>query len=97
MKICRADFKITTNHGWLSPDGKFYKCTSQGHIDLAFELGFKEDWRIEEFGWVKISCGEALWSKELTQNQLNLLFDWYGERGIAIPSWMKYQISNGDT
>ncbi len=39
--------------GWLSPDGRHYKCTSSQHIELARRLGYSES-NIENDGWLKL-------------------------------------------
>jgi hypothetical protein len=81
--------KITSNNGWLSPDGTFYPCNYSGHNDLADELCHGPT-QIEQLGWVKICCFKLLTdsgqpentalpgTKPPTQAQIDRIFDWLG-------------------
>lgn len=80
-------YKITHDYGWLSPDGKFYPCAWMEHIWLAGALGFEER-NLEKLGWIKIEAGEAFApEREVTQRQIDLVFDWYQTRGKELPFW----------
>lgn len=71
-------------NGWLSPEGKFYKCEYGGHRELAEEIRFgkgadvpcdENGWprnaelELEKLGWVKI------WFNVRSQKVLHDLFD----------------------
>ena len=73
-------YTITTDTGWLSPDGKFYPCAYQGHVSLAYELGFDVH-RLETFGWLKFQRSDIFWNFldgkfKPTQQQIDLVWDW---------------------
>lgn len=80
---------ITTDTGWLSPDGKFYPCEYGQHDVWAFRLGF-EEYRLERLGWVKLQSGKVLWNFtgrfEPTQPQIDAVFDFCKERGEKMPA-----------
>jgi len=87
------EYKITTIDGWLSPDGKYYRCPLRGHTDMADRLGF-QDIKLEKRGWVKISGGEVYYLDKINQRQRDMLFDWYSSREVELPEWMK---KNGES
>lgn len=82
--------KITSDTGWLSPEGKFYPCEYSGHVGLASRLGFDEP-RLEKMGWIKMQTGKFVWDFlghfEATQKQRDAIFDWTQERGEKMP-WL---------
>lgn len=79
----------TAWNGWLSPKGRFYPCTYMGHIDAADELGYEEV-EVEKLGWVKLSSGEWFQpDKELTQRQLDWMFDWCVANSKELPYWAR--------
>lgn len=84
---------INNSNGWLSPEGKFYRCIYTGHIDLAIRLGFNEA-QLEKFGWLKMQQ-DKFWDSsltwenfEVTQAQRDAVFDWCQQTGNPLPSWM---------
>jgi len=81
----RASREINHTDGWLSPQGKFYRCGWMEHISLADALGYTEK-QLEELGWIKISNNRAIPSeKPPSQAQINALFDWKKE----LPYWVE--------
>lgn len=52
--------KDDTKYGWISPEGKYYHCGYQGHINLADRICFgmvdvdNSEKYLEETGWCKI-------------------------------------------
>jgi hypothetical protein len=89
-----GDNEITTDCGWLSPEGKFYRCIYMGHISLAHQLGFDEV-RLEKLGWLKVQEGKIFSSLldnqcefNATQTQRDLVFDYCHKNGKAMPLWM---------
>ncbi len=49
----KPDDKITSNTGWLSPDGKFYGCNYSGHNTLMWHLNESPG------GWIKVSYSDS--------------------------------------
>jgi hypothetical protein len=47
---------ITNDNGWLSPDGKFYKCLFHGHSALARRItdDYNPESALEDEGYVKV-------------------------------------------
>ncbi len=60
------------------------------HVALADALGFQEA-NLEKLGWIRIEAGEAFspWKEELSQRQMDLIFDWYTQREKDLPSWWR--------
>lgn len=84
--VSKYEDVITSRHGWLSPDGKFYPCQWFEHITLASDLG--QDEKTMEKQWVKVSKGEAFPpGRGFTQKQLDLVFDMYMETAGELPDW----------
>jgi len=84
--ISKYEDSITTNNGWLSPDGKFYPCEWFEHITLACTLGHDE--KVLENFWVKLSKSETFPPERgLSQKQMDLLFDMYTKNDQKLPSW----------
>jgi hypothetical protein len=89
------EYEITADCGWLSPDGKFYRCAYMEHISLAIRLGMDEV-RLEKLGWVKVQenkfWGDLLCEggerAKVTQKQRDLVFDYCTKNGLQLPSWM---------
>lgn len=81
--------KITSDTGWLSPNGEFYPCEYSGHVGLASRLGFDEP-RLEKMGWIKMQTGKFFWDFlghfKATQKQIDAIFDWTQSRGEKMPS-----------
>lgn len=83
--------------GWILPDGKFYSCEYMQHNVLADALAnFNRD-QANAAGWVEITHPlnqprnyQILYgAKELTQKQLDTLFDWqqiYGQGNVINPA-----------
>lgn len=92
----RAQSKITSDTGWLTPDGKFYQCRYNEHIRTAESLGFKES-QVEKMGWIKmglmLGCDTHMEHlilepvKPATQSQIDMIFDWCQECGKEMPYW----------
>lgn len=88
-----AEREISGDNGWLSPEGKFYRCAYSEHVSLASRLGFDE-LKLERLGWLKIQDGRVVYPIDAgehkpTQAQLDLLFDWYRGRGKTLPNWLR--------
>jgi hypothetical protein len=82
-------YKISSDSGWLSPDGKFYGCSYEGHIRLAQQLGYEEK-ELENLNWVKMSARRFFrgnYDIEPSQKQRDLIFDWCHENGVKMP-WL---------
>ena len=51
---------LDTKYGWISPEGKYFHCCYQGHVDLADKICFgmvdttNSEQYLEEHGWCKI-------------------------------------------
>jgi hypothetical protein len=85
-------------HGWLSPDGKFYKCEWMEHIWMARVLLYSmfgeearrsDEGRLEKMGWMKISQGTTFPppGQYATTRQRNLVFDYFAEQDKPLPFW----------
>jgi hypothetical protein len=54
------ELKATSKYGFISPDGKYYHCDFQGHVNLASNICFGQfetnnpERYLEEHGWCKI-------------------------------------------
>lgn len=87
------EYEITSDCGWLSPDGKFYRCAYMEHISLALRLSFDEP-RLEKMGWLKVQDGKiylGIWVNpdiKPTQKQRDLVFDYCIKNGLPMPTWM---------
>lgn len=80
--------EISGPNGWLLPDGKFYPCGFQGHIETAYRLGYEER-EAEKLGWIKISS-QVIQASEIdpSQKQIDLIFDYCQKLGKGMPYWM---------
>jgi len=94
------EYEITTDCGWLSPDGKFYRCIYMEHISLAQRLGLDEV-RLEKLGWIKVQdnrfFGDLLSDDEnakVTQKQRDLVFDYCRKTGTELPNWMQLKLDD---
>jgi hypothetical protein len=98
-----AESKISADNGWLSPEGKFYRCIYSGHINLIDLLlpdapeVFNKSEQAERSGWMKIQDGQAwdvavhasgMHTIEVSQRQRDMVFDWYTRRDKELPNWM---------
>lgn len=93
-----AEAEISTDCGWLAPDGRFYACSYGAHLDLAHRLNEhvekgNSELRLEKLGWAKIQSGQVLlgnYDREtcVTQTQRDRIFDWYTKTGREFPFWM---------
>ncbi len=73
------DWTHTTLHrpesrdGWISPDGRFFGCESQGH-DMFAWLGLKQAVKdLEQCGWVRVYWDRFKCHRRLTAMQRNTL------------------------
>ena len=87
----KAEDAITTDCGWLSPEGKFYPCEYGGHVSLAYDLcGDGSERELEQLNWIKVQNGKfhrVDYDKPPTQRQRNLVFDWSQAKGVKMP-WL---------
>jgi hypothetical protein len=61
--------------GWLSPDGVYYPCGCYNHSVAAREIAGVDSYDLERCGWVHISDSWVWSERELTQPQIDALFD----------------------
>ena len=84
----KPEYKIGYLHGWLSPDGKFYKCEYFEHIHMADRLGYEQK-QLEKLGWIKWSVGKPCYlEKRATQKQIDMVWDWCQSRKEEMPEWL---------
>lgn len=64
----KFDLTITSDNGWLSPEGKFYGCKFHEHSDTAYKIMKGKDSNpertLEEKGWIKVQRryeGDCQW------------------------------------
>jgi len=80
--------EITSDTGWLSPEGKFHGCGYMGHIELARDLE-EDEIRLEKKGWVKLQNNDLTWDHSgrfmPTQRQIDLVFDWFRKQDKPMP------------
>jgi hypothetical protein len=78
--------RLNYQSGYFSPDGTFYGCSAQGHIDLADRLikinGYLNHVNaqqiLEKDGWIKMTNDELFYfnfNKRPTQAQIDSIFD----------------------
>lgn len=83
-------------HGWLRPDGKFFACRREGHLDLLSDLEIH--WHeADKIGWCKIATGldgetflyhaKVLAGGEATQAQINAIDRHCTAFKIPLPWW----------
>lgn len=88
----RPERSITTDTGWLAPDGKYYPCDYGQHDVWAYRLGFEEERQLEKLGWVKVQRGSfyrnLLGRGEPTQRQVDMVFDYCQKTGEKLPYWI---------
>ena len=91
----KAEYEITHPFGWLSPDGKFYRCGYMEHIPVAGRIVADDNDRnpertLEERGYIKLagstdrSFPPYLGMKRTgraAQRQIDALFDWFADKG----------------
>jgi len=75
---------LRDSEGWLAPDGKFFPCRSWEHDSTAFHVyryvydkapSSSAVSEMEQRGWVRIYANVFRNKKELTQAQLDTLWD----------------------
>lgn len=49
--------KFLNDFGWIAPDGTFYKCDSWQHGEYAQKHFNKDEFDLENEGWIKITVG----------------------------------------
>lgn len=60
VKSVHEQYNDDTKYGWISPEGQYYHCCYQGHVDLADKICFgmvdtnNSERYLEDHGWVKI-------------------------------------------
>ncbi len=82
--------------GWLSPSGAYYPCSFGSHHQAAMEVAGVGPGELEVRGWVHISDSQIVSEGELTQPQLDTLFDMYmvnpeSSLGRSIAAHVKWQ------
>jgi len=84
----KPERSISTDSGWLSPEGKFYRCGYMEHIGMARRLGFQES-SLEKLGWVKLTTGHGFLApdRDVTQSQIDMIWDYCQEHGEEMPWW----------
>jgi hypothetical protein len=95
-KGAKSHNEISSDNGWLLPDGKFYECFESSysnsfreHIDLADALGYDEK-DAEKLGWIKISRTIPFQpDRHITQRQFDRLFDYCQKTKQELPWWAK--------
>lgn len=95
LELPTPDDHISHHYGWLTPDGKFYRCGWMEHLYIVgcFDMTGEQ---AEQAGWIKISDKYA-WStyhlhgtgRPPTQRQIDLVFDWCTANNHKIPDWVK--------
>lgn len=85
--------EIAHDTGWLSPDGKFYRCSYGGHRELSGRLGVSFE---DEEKWVKLAMdnrygGQQFWCdpKQLTAVQKKLVAEYVAKTKCKTPYWME--------
>lgn len=85
----------TIDNGWLLPDGRFVACRSYGHIEVVIELAGTPGAR-EPPGWIKLADGRWIPSSiELSQAQIDFVWDWLQGRAEALPVWFEVVLGRG--
>lgn len=69
-----ADLELSSDIGWLDPDGFFYGCSYFGHMDLMDDIqeaGFKATMKEIDESWVKLAANKNIitYSTKLTPRQ----------------------------
>jgi len=65
------------DYGWITPDGKLHLCNREEHDAAVERLGMSVE-QVERLGWIRMSGierGYTFVGKEMTQVQLDILFD----------------------
>lgn len=84
-----ADPTLAATGGWLAPDGQLYRCGFQEHDAVAVRLGIDRTLG-GDGGWVHLQ--DSRWrdpGREITQAQLDAIFDWSQKHGKEMPYWTK--------
>lgn len=90
--------KITHDTGWLSPEGKFYRCGYAQHARVAYDLSLTEhpdNHFVKPEGWVRLGITDDrqyFFEDEVvapTEAQRQLIRDYCKEQGIEEPWWMR--------
>lgn len=90
-KCLRTAQKERYADGWLSPEGDYWPCKPQGHLNLADYITNRDDYKgeklLESRGWVKVSMNKWFGdgSLRLTQKQMDFIFDWCRLNGVKYP------------
>lgn len=84
------DDKITSNTGWLTPEGKFYACRYGQHREIADLVGFDtDDKRYVRCAWHMDQQWFFCESDALTQTQRELIKNFCSEKNVEEPYWMQ--------
>lgn len=90
--ICRRTaIKERYADGWLSPEGDYWPCEPQGHLDLADYITNNDNYGGEKLlegrGWTKVSMNQWFNNgrSRLTQAQIDFIFDWCRVNGKSYP------------
>lgn len=79
-------------HGWLRPDGKFFPCAREEHLNLLDRLGVHYT-AADKLGWCKVATNGAgepllfLHKGVATQAQINAIDRHCAAFGIELPRW----------
>ncbi len=60
---------------WIDRQGTVYPLGIREHNDFAFEHNTDER-TLEKKGWLKLTSMELFWEKKLSQQQINMVFDY---------------------
>lgn len=61
----------------MSPTGEYYPCGYCNHEDAAREIAGLSPYELEKRGWIHISGSWLYHEREVTQSQIDTLFDMY--------------------
>lgn len=70
----KLDFNIIHN-AWIDRKGRIFPCEYREHVELAFDLN-NDEITLEKKGWLKLTSMEFMWSKKLSQKQIDIIFDY---------------------
>lgn len=104
----KPDLTFEADTGWLSPDGKLYPCEYHEHERLALQLGLDYSLLHGVRGWVHLNeglwrdpnmhsrlrnDGDGEPPSELSQAQIDAIFDWCQKHRKKPPVWFRNVVS----